>query len=75
MINSNFYAIDAILTQPTHIQAARAANVVYCALMFRRQIEYQKLNPVSYNYLLTFFLLSRQGYLCNINIKQVLMAG
>ena len=48
MVNSNFYGIDAILFQPTHIQAARAANITYAALLFRRLIYRQELQPVCF---------------------------
>lgn len=47
MVNSNFYGIDAILMYPTHVQAARAANVIYSCLQYRRLIERQELEPVS----------------------------
>lgn len=39
MVNSNFYGIDTLFRHPTRIQAARAANVIYEALLFRRAIE------------------------------------
>ncbi|CAG0899503.1 unnamed protein product [Darwinula stevensoni] len=51
MVNSNFYGIDAILFQPTHIQAARAANVAYAALLFRRLIYRQELQPIKVQFL------------------------
>lgn len=46
MVNSNFYGIDAILRHPSSIQAARAANIVYSAMMFRRSLERQEIQPV-----------------------------
>ncbi|XP_021953980.1 carnitine O-palmitoyltransferase 1, liver isoform isoform X2 [Folsomia candida] len=46
MVNSNFYGLDAILAHPTKIQAARAANVTHAALLFRRAIERQDLEPI-----------------------------
>jgi len=46
MVNSNFYGLDAILIHPTKVQAARAANFTYGALMFRRAIERQYLEPI-----------------------------
>ncbi|XP_020723235.1 carnitine O-palmitoyltransferase 1, liver isoform isoform X3 [Bombus terrestris] len=46
MVNSNFYGIDAILMYPTHVQAARAANVIYSCLQYRRLIERQELEPI-----------------------------
>lgn len=47
MINSNFYGTDAIFMELTKNQAARAANVIYLLLCFRRSIERQELQPVS----------------------------
>lgn len=47
MVNSNFYGVDAVLRHPTTIQAARAANIVYCMLQFRRSVDREELSPVS----------------------------
>lgn len=47
MINSNFYGIDAIYLNQTTVQAARAANISYLLLLFRRSVERQELRPVS----------------------------
>lgn len=47
MINSNFYGTDAIFMNLTQNQAARAANVIYLLLCFRRSIERQEMQPVS----------------------------
>lgn len=47
MVNSNFYGIDAILSHPTNVQAARAAAAIYSCLQYRRLIERQELEPVS----------------------------
>nr|XP_045604832.1 carnitine O-palmitoyltransferase 1, liver isoform-like isoform X2 [Procambarus clarkii] len=46
MVNSNFYGTDAILLHPTHVQAARAANVAHAAFIFRRLIDNQQLEPI-----------------------------
>ncbi|KAK9881409.1 hypothetical protein WA026_016299 [Henosepilachna vigintioctopunctata] len=46
MINSNFYAIDALYLNPTKVQAARAASTIYSALVFRRLVERQELEPI-----------------------------
>ncbi|XP_012543744.2 carnitine O-palmitoyltransferase 1, muscle isoform isoform X2 [Monomorium pharaonis] len=46
MVNSNFYGIDAILSHPTNVQAARAAAVIYSCLQYRRLIERQELEPI-----------------------------
>ncbi|ELU00493.1 hypothetical protein CAPTEDRAFT_167071 [Capitella teleta] len=49
MINSNFYGVDAILKPQTHLQAARAANVVHCMIEFKRQIETEEMQPRTVN--------------------------
>ncbi|XP_070518050.1 carnitine O-palmitoyltransferase 1, liver isoform isoform X1 [Cardiocondyla obscurior] len=46
MVNSNFYGIDAILSHPTNVQAARAAAVICSCLQYRRLIERQELEPI-----------------------------
>uniref|UniRef100_A0A1A9WJ04 carnitine O-palmitoyltransferase n=1 Tax=Glossina brevipalpis TaxID=37001 RepID=A0A1A9WJ04_9MUSC len=46
MINSNFYGTDAIFMNLTESQAARAANVIYLLLCFRRTIERQEMQPI-----------------------------
>ncbi|KAI6172014.1 Carnitine O-palmitoyltransferase [Aphelenchoides besseyi] len=45
MINSNYYGFDTLNENPTKIQAARAANVVWGALLFRRLVERQEISP------------------------------
>lgn len=45
MINSNYYGFDTLGANPTHSQAARAANVTWAALLFRRLIERQEVSP------------------------------
>lgn len=50
MVNSNFYGIDALLCLPTTVQAARAANLIYFCLQFRRLIERQELEPIMIQY-------------------------
>lgn len=47
MVNSNFYATDAIFQHLTDNQAARAGMIVHLLLAFRRMIERQELQPVS----------------------------
>lgn len=49
MVNSNFYGMDAVMQQPTTIQAARAANVVYAMLQFRRTTDREELQPIMLN--------------------------
>jgi hypothetical protein len=46
MVNSNFYGIDALVDGPTNKQTARAANLIYASLLFRKQIDRQELKPV-----------------------------
>lgn len=46
MVNSNFYGMDTLFKHPTKNQAARAANIVYLALLFRRAVERAELEPV-----------------------------
>ena len=38
---------DAVMRHPTTIQAARAANVIYCMLQYRRLLDREDLEPVS----------------------------
>ncbi|KAL4233881.1 Carnitine O-palmitoyltransferase 1 [Mactra antiquata] len=49
MVNSNYYGVDAVLMHPSTIQAARAANVVYVMLQYRRDIDREELNPILLN--------------------------
>lgn len=49
MVNSNFYGLDAVLVHPTKVQAARAANVIYAMLMYRREVDREELNPILVN--------------------------
>uniref|UniRef100_A0A183CBL0 carnitine O-palmitoyltransferase n=1 Tax=Globodera pallida TaxID=36090 RepID=A0A183CBL0_GLOPA len=49
MINSNYYGFDTLNKSPTDKQAARAANVTWAALRFRRLIEYQHISPFAIN--------------------------
>jgi hypothetical protein len=37
---------DAILMHPTKVAAARAANVTYVMLQYRRELDREELNPV-----------------------------
>ena len=47
-----------MLVHPTKIQAARAANVTYVMMQYRREIDREELNPVSIYLLAHFNLLS-----------------
>lgn len=46
MVNSNYYAIDALLACPTDKQTSRAANLLYSSIIFRRLIDRQELRPL-----------------------------
>ncbi|XP_053398248.1 carnitine O-palmitoyltransferase 1, liver isoform-like [Mercenaria mercenaria] len=49
MVNSNYYGVDAILMHPTKVPAARAANVTYVMLQYRRELDREELNPILLN--------------------------
>uniref|UniRef100_A0A1I8H8H2 carnitine O-palmitoyltransferase n=1 Tax=Macrostomum lignano TaxID=282301 RepID=A0A1I8H8H2_9PLAT len=49
MVNSNYYAVDAIFVRPTRIQAARAANVSWAMLQFWRRICREEMPPILLN--------------------------
>ena len=46
MINSNYYGFGTLSYVSTTNQAARAANVTWAALLFRRKIDRQEVTPV-----------------------------
>lgn len=75
MVNSNFYGVDAILPPPTSIQAARAGNVVYSMLKYRRNLDREELAPVQYSCTFVLFIALKRpiyfhilglvmGYIC-----------
>lgn len=45
ILDSNYYGFDTLNENPTKNQAARAANVTWGALLFRRLIERQEVSP------------------------------
>uniref|UniRef100_A0A8B9ZDL2 Choline/carnitine acyltransferase domain-containing protein n=1 Tax=Buteo japonicus TaxID=224669 RepID=A0A8B9ZDL2_9AVES len=47
MVNSNYYAMDFLYVTPSHIQAARAGNVVHAILLYRRKLDRGEIPPVS----------------------------
>lgn len=49
MVNSNYYGVDAVLMHPTKVATARAANVVYTMLQYRRELDREELNPILLN--------------------------
>ncbi|KAF1562662.1 Carnitine O-palmitoyltransferase 1, muscle isoform, partial [Eudyptes schlegeli] len=46
MVNSNYYAMDFLYVTPSHIQAARAGNVVHAILLYRRKLDRGEIPPV-----------------------------
>ncbi|CAH1800298.1 unnamed protein product [Owenia fusiformis] len=49
MVNSNYYGVDAVFIHPTTVQVARAANVIYTFLSFRRLQDREELKPIQLN--------------------------
>ncbi|XP_059169843.1 carnitine O-palmitoyltransferase 1, liver isoform-like isoform X2 [Physella acuta] len=49
MVNSNYYGVDALLVNNTNVQVARAANLIYAMLMYRRELDREELNPILIN--------------------------
>ncbi|CAI4231368.1 unnamed protein product [Auanema sp. JU1783] len=47
MINSNYYGFDTLNEHPTTNQAARAANITWAAIQFRRLVDRQEVTPFS----------------------------
>ncbi|XP_012935595.1 carnitine O-palmitoyltransferase 1, liver isoform [Aplysia californica] len=50
MVNSNYYGVDALLVTNTTVQVARAANLIYAMLMYRREVDREELNPILINH-------------------------
>uniref|UniRef100_A0A914ENB6 carnitine O-palmitoyltransferase n=1 Tax=Acrobeloides nanus TaxID=290746 RepID=A0A914ENB6_9BILA len=50
MINSNYYGFESVNEPLTKNQAARAANVTWGSLQYRRYIDRQELSPYSVNF-------------------------
>ncbi|XP_054686399.1 carnitine O-palmitoyltransferase 1, muscle isoform isoform X2 [Grus americana] len=46
MVNSNYYAMDFLYVTPSHIQAARAGNVVHAILLYRRKLDRGEIPPM-----------------------------
>ncbi|NXV36685.1 CPT1B palmitoyltransferase, partial [Rissa tridactyla] len=46
MVNSNYYAMDFLYITPTHVQAARAGNMVHAILLYRRKLDRGEIPPV-----------------------------
>nr|XP_056719890.1 carnitine O-palmitoyltransferase 1, brain isoform [Euleptes europaea] len=45
MVNSNYYAMDFLFVTPTPVQAARAGNLVYAMLLYRRKLTREEIKP------------------------------
>ncbi|KAL7977228.1 hypothetical protein Chor_009177, partial [Crotalus horridus] len=45
MVNSNYYGMDFLYVTPTPIQAARAGNLVYAMLQYRRKLIREEIKP------------------------------
>ncbi|NXK10666.1 CPT1B palmitoyltransferase, partial [Herpetotheres cachinnans] len=46
MVNSNYYAMDFLYVTPSHVQAARAGNVVHAILLYRRKLDRGEIPPM-----------------------------
>uniref|UniRef100_A0A8C2C417 carnitine O-palmitoyltransferase n=1 Tax=Cyprinus carpio TaxID=7962 RepID=A0A8C2C417_CYPCA len=46
MVNSNYYAMDFIYAFPTHLQAARAGNVIHAIMLYKRKLDQAQIKPV-----------------------------
>ncbi|KAF7239641.1 Carnitine O-palmitoyltransferase 1, liver isoform [Varanus komodoensis] len=46
IVNSNYYAMDFLYVTPTPIQAARAGNLVYAMLLYRRKLIREEIKPM-----------------------------
>uniref|UniRef100_A0A8D2IT19 carnitine O-palmitoyltransferase n=1 Tax=Varanus komodoensis TaxID=61221 RepID=A0A8D2IT19_VARKO len=50
IVNSNYYAMDFLYVTPTPIQAARAGNLVYAMLLYRRKLIREEIKPIMVPY-------------------------
>uniref|UniRef100_A0A672MIL4 carnitine O-palmitoyltransferase n=1 Tax=Sinocyclocheilus grahami TaxID=75366 RepID=A0A672MIL4_SINGR len=46
MVNSNYYVMDFLYAFPTHLQAARAGNVIHAIMIYRRNLDRAQMKPV-----------------------------
>ncbi|XP_034271244.1 carnitine O-palmitoyltransferase 1, brain isoform isoform X2 [Pantherophis guttatus] len=46
MVNSNYYAMDFLYVTPTPVQSARAGNLVYAMLLYRRKLLREEIKPM-----------------------------
>uniref|UniRef100_A0A672SLH8 carnitine O-palmitoyltransferase n=1 Tax=Sinocyclocheilus grahami TaxID=75366 RepID=A0A672SLH8_SINGR len=57
MVNSNYYVMDFLYAFPTHLQAARAGNVIHAIMLYRRKLDRAQIKP--------FFALMNRVPLCS----------
>ncbi|XP_061434655.1 carnitine O-palmitoyltransferase 1, liver isoform-like [Lethenteron reissneri] len=46
MVNSNYYAMDFLYVTPTHVQAARAGNLLHAVMLYRRRLDRGDIKPL-----------------------------
>uniref|UniRef100_A0A5F9C908 Carnitine O-palmitoyltransferase 1, muscle isoform n=1 Tax=Oryctolagus cuniculus TaxID=9986 RepID=A0A5F9C908_RABIT len=46
MVNSNYFSMDLLYLTPSHIQAARAGNTIHAILLYRRELDQEKIKPI-----------------------------
>uniref|UniRef100_A0A671Q113 carnitine O-palmitoyltransferase n=1 Tax=Sinocyclocheilus anshuiensis TaxID=1608454 RepID=A0A671Q113_9TELE len=46
MVNSNYYVMDFLYAFPTHLQAARAGNIIHAIMLYRRKLDRAQIKPV-----------------------------
>lgn len=46
MVNSNFYGLESVTNTLTKFQAARAANIIHAAFLYRRELDNETLTPI-----------------------------
>uniref|UniRef100_A0A673JEF2 carnitine O-palmitoyltransferase n=1 Tax=Sinocyclocheilus rhinocerous TaxID=307959 RepID=A0A673JEF2_9TELE len=46
MVNSNYYVMDFLYAFPTHLQAARAGNVIHAIMLYRRKLDRAQIKPL-----------------------------
>ncbi|XP_038612616.1 carnitine O-palmitoyltransferase 1, muscle isoform [Tachyglossus aculeatus] len=46
MVNSNYYAMDLVLTNLSNVQAARLGNIVHAMIMYRRKLDREEIRPI-----------------------------
>uniref|UniRef100_A0A671Q1X3 carnitine O-palmitoyltransferase n=1 Tax=Sinocyclocheilus anshuiensis TaxID=1608454 RepID=A0A671Q1X3_9TELE len=46
MVNSNYYVMDFLYAFPTHLQAARAGNIIHAIMLYRRKLDRAQIKPL-----------------------------